>query len=103
MCILTNTYPARTAEQSKGILLQYRRLRRQRGLRGAAENLLGSHSLRATANALWKIRFSDPHKALAFDKLHVFAGLTNHFLEAIYKFIMNGPDGLDDITTIDDR
>jgi len=103
MCILTNAYPARTAEQSKGVLTQYRRLRRQPGLRGVANKLLRSYSLRPVNNAFWKIRFSDPHDALSFDKLHVFAGLTDHFLDAIYRFIVSGPDGLDDITTIDDR
>lgn len=103
LCILTNTYQARTQEQTRSILVRYSRLRLHHGFRTVAEDLLRKYSLRPTENAFWRIRFSDPHVSLAFDKLHVIAGITDHFLEAIATYLEGGQDGINDLTTIDDR
>ncbi|KAH9921770.1 uncharacterized protein B0H18DRAFT_1086042 [Fomitopsis serialis] len=76
--------PLRTAARSQEVVGLAKNRNKTEG-----EELLKKFGLRGLANVFWKIGYSDPHKALSFDKLHAYAiGLFgDHLWPEIIKLV----------------
>ncbi|KAF9783985.1 hypothetical protein BJ322DRAFT_1007764 [Thelephora terrestris] len=72
-----NRSRARTAQQTKATIEEAR----EQDLVGESEEILKNCGLRDIDNIFWKIKNSDPHDTLSFDRLHTFpGGLFRHHL-----------------------
>ncbi|KAG1725468.1 hypothetical protein EDD22DRAFT_982843 [Suillus occidentalis] len=79
---LSKTYALRSVEEAIEVLRVYKRSKAQ------GEELLKALGLRPVENIFWIIRYSDPHDALSFDRLHsLHGGLWKHFLGELKKIL----------------